>query len=89
VLTRRHGNPLIGSDQSFSDFPLLAPTSPSTALDYLSTIHELSIAFLQGRLAESDFIKSQKPDDGVFEKDSDGKMAGEKGSVILHLLAKA
>jgi platelet-activating factor acetylhydrolase len=77
-----------GLDQSFSDFPLLAPSSPTVALSDLETIHGLSDSFLRGRLVDHDAIKGQRPDEGKYEKGPDGKMAGEKGSVVVHLLGK-
>lgn len=75
-------------DQSFSDFPLLSPSSPSTALGYLHTIHELSSSFLEGAFAENNTIKDLQPDGGDFARGSDGKMDGANGSVVLHFLGK-
>ena len=76
------------TDQSFSDFPLLAPSSPDPALGYLKTINELSDAFLRGDLRNSELLRDLSPDQGKFAKGDDGKMVGENGSVILHLLGK-
>jgi len=76
------------TDQSFSDFPLLSPSSPSLAITDLSTIHDLSNCFLEGRLSGSEFLQEAKADHGDFERKPDGKMEGKKGSVVLHLLGK-
>ena len=75
-------------DQSFSDFPLLAPSSPTVALSDLETIHSLSDSFLRGRLIDNDAIKERRPDEGKYEKGPDGKMAGERGAIVVHLLGK-
>jgi hypothetical protein len=66
----------------------LSPGSPSIASGYLSTVHELVNAFINGRLASAGPIQGQKPDEGKFEKGAHGEMAGERGSVVLHLLGK-
>jgi platelet-activating factor acetylhydrolase len=76
------------TDQSFSDFPLLSPSSPTLALTDLSTIPDLSSSFLEGNLPDSQFIKDLKPDHGDFERKPDGKMEGKRGSIVLHLLGK-
>ena len=76
-------------DQSFSDFPLLMPTSLNVALGYLATTHELSSAFLRGSLGSARSLLGKKPDLGKYEKEKDGKMAGPTGDVVLHLLATA
>ena len=73
-------------DQSFSDFPLLYPGSTTFALSLLTTTHELSHAFIHGKLAESALLKGKKADNGDFERNGEGKMKGEKGEVVLHLL---
>lgn len=77
---------MFGPDQSFSDFPLLYPGSTALALSLLSTTHELSNAFIHGRLRSLPIIEGQKPDGGDFKQNADGKMAGAKGEVVLHLL---
>jgi len=74
-------------DQSFSDFPLLMPTSPTVALDYLATMHQLSAAFLASSLGSAPSLERKEPDHGKFERDKDGKMEGKHGDVVLHLLA--
>lgn len=81
---------ILGSNhQSFSDFPLLMPTSLNVALGYLATTHELSSAFLRGSLGSARSLLGKKPDLGKYEKEKDGKMAGPTGDVVLHLLATA
>ena len=74
------------ADQSFSDFPLLAPTSPFVALEYLATVHQLSTAFLRGELAQAPSIIGKEPDGGKLRRDNTRNMIGEKGEVIVHLL---
>ncbi|ORX38310.1 platelet-activating factor acetylhydrolase, isoform II-domain-containing protein [Kockovaella imperatae] len=69
--------------QSFSDFPLLAPTSPSKALQLLSTVHELSASFLSGKLDQCPLVQAQ-PDEGDFERGEDGKMKADD-PVVVHL----
>jgi len=76
------------ADQSFSDFPLLYPGSTTLALSLLKSTHELSHDFIHGRLATSTLLEGKKADGGDYEKNSEGKMAGEKGQVVLHLLGR-
>jgi hypothetical protein len=76
------------TDQSFSDFPLLYPGSTALANSLLNTTFELSDAFVHARLAESELIKGKKADGGDFERNAEGKMAGAKGEVVLHLLGR-
>lgn len=75
-------------DQSFSDFPLLYPGSTALAVSLLSTTHELSNAFIHGKLSTSPIIEGKKPDQGDFERTPEGKMAGKKGEVVVHLLGQ-
>lgn len=75
-------------DQSFSDFPLLSPGSPSFAMSLLQTTHELSDAFIHGQLATAPAIEGKKPDQGDFERTPEGKMAGRKGDVVVHLIGQ-
>jgi hypothetical protein len=57
-------------------------------MSLLSTTHELSNAFIHGRLSASPLIEGKKADEGDFERTADGKMAGKKGEVIVHLLGE-
>lgn len=78
----------VPSDQSFSDFPLLYPGSTALAMSLLNTTHELSNAFIHGRLSASPILEGKKPDDGDYERSPEGKMAGKKGEVVVHLLGQ-
>ena len=75
-------------DQSFSDFPLLYPGSTSLALSLLKTTHELSHDFIHAKLASSPLLKGKIADRGEYERNGEGKMAGENGGVVLHLLGR-
>jgi hypothetical protein len=65
-------------DQSFSDFPLLVPPT-GKSISFLSRFHELSYAFIKGRLAQCPLVVSQ---------DAEGKMVGKVAEVVLHLRGK-
>jgi hypothetical protein len=39
-------------------------------------------------LVDNEAIQRQRPDEGKYEKGPEGKMAGEKGAVVVHLLGK-
>ncbi|WVW85391.1 hypothetical protein I302_107429 [Kwoniella bestiolae CBS 10118] len=74
--------------QSFSDFPLLDPRSHNSAKLLLNKIHDLSTAFLQGKLNEMVDIKDKKADNGELVKNENGKLGDKEGEVIVHLIGK-
>ena len=74
------------TDQSFSDFPLFAPSNPTPALDLLTTIHDLSMAFMNGNLTSAKGIEGKKADNGAYDGREQRKMVGRKGDVIVHVL---
>ncbi|RSH82289.1 hypothetical protein EHS25_005999 [Saitozyma podzolica] len=79
---------LTGSNhQSFSDFPLLVPPTGKSIL-FLSRFHELSYAFIKGRLAQCPLVVSQDADEGKVKVDAKGKMVGKVAEVVLHLRGK-
>ncbi len=72
-------------DQAFSDFLILIPPSPSTALAHLATMHHLSHRFLSGDLKQVEELKGKEPDEGKFSRGKDGKMDAAAGEVVVHL----
>lgn len=74
------------TDQSFSDFLLLVPPSPTPAMTLLESIHELSNGHLQDRLDQVESIRTLEPDNGKYTLDDKGNMPGKPGDVIVHLL---
>lgn len=69
---------------SFCDFPVICTLSPTTELGYLASIHELSMALLEGTLGELAVMRS-KPDGGEYGRGSGGTMVGQKGEIVVHL----
>lgn len=81
------------TDQSFSDFPMLVNAAP--ALTLLSTIHELSYAFLHNTFRDAPPVAGKSPDNGHIKTRREGKpghekekMVGEFGEVVVHLVAE-
>lgn len=57
-------------------------------MSLLKSTHELSHDFIHGKLASSALLEGKKADGGNYDKNGEGKMAGEKGEVVLHLLGR-
>lgn len=81
-----------GTDQTFSDFPLLliAPT----ASKILRTINSLVTSFSEDNLRENPAIKGKVPDEGRVKLKTDPKsgggggrkLEGDWGEVVVHQL---
>ncbi|WWC90565.1 uncharacterized protein L201_005501 [Kwoniella dendrophila CBS 6074] len=74
--------------QSFSDFPLLDPRSHNSAKLLLNKIHDISTAFLIGKLGKLADFEGKKPDQGRLVKNEQGKLGDKEGDVIVHLIGK-
>ncbi|WWD19258.1 hypothetical protein CI109_103716 [Kwoniella shandongensis] len=79
--------------QSFSDFPLLNPATQSSAQTLLNKFDSLSQAFFKRELHSSPDVEGKTPDDGKYERDSDGrsmkvKKEGKIGEAVIHVLGQ-
>ncbi|KAL7422341.1 hypothetical protein Q5752_002987 [Cryptotrichosporon argae] len=73
--------------QDFSDFPLLWPPKASNGFALHKTVHQLSAAFFRGSLGDTQAIQGKAQDNGQFQREG-GKMKGELGDVVAHLLGE-